>query len=102
MFKRIMLALTFTAAFGVAGIGFTSKAAAWRGYWGRPYRAYYGTYYAPRAYSYGPYAPYRYRSYYYGPRVYSPYYYGYPYGAYSYPDYYYYGPSSGISVSFGF
>jgi hypothetical protein len=104
MFKRIMLALTFAAAFGVAGIGFTNNANAHRYWgWGRPYRAYYGSY-APRAYYYGPYAPYSYRTSYYGPQFYSPYYYGYnPYGygyGYPYPSYGYYGP--GISVSFGF
>lgn len=92
MFKRIMLTLTFVAAFSAAGAGLTNIAEAWRG-WGRPHRAYY----APRAY-YGNYVPYRayYRPYY-APRLYRPYYTNY----YAYPDYYY-GPRSGVSVSFGF
>ena len=74
MFKRIMLTLTFAAAFGAAGLSLTDKADAHRGwyrpyaaYYGppayyTPYRAYYGGYYAPRAYySYG-YPGYFYRS----------------------------------------
>lgn len=99
MFKRIALALTFLAAFSMAGLNFATPAQAWRG-WGRPYRAYY--YGPPRAY-YGNYAPFRpyYRSYYYGPRFYRPYpYYGY-YGTYYAPGYYY-GPGPGFSVSVGF
>jgi hypothetical protein len=102
MFKRIMLALTFVAVFSTAGIGFAHKAEAWRswgGPWGRPYAGYY----APRTVYYGPAVPYRA---YYGPRYvrpyYSSYYGGYPvYSDYYYPGYYY-GPRSGVSVSFGF
>ncbi len=97
MFKRILLSLTFLAAFNLAGIGLTNSANAWRGWVGRPY----GAYYAPRYYSRG----YPYRSFY-GPRIYRPYYssyYAYPaYPVYPYPNYYYYGPGSGVSVSFGF
>ena len=101
MFKRIMLALTFVAVFSTAGIGFAHKAEAWRswgGPWGRPYAGYY----APRTVYYGPAVPYRA---YYGPRYVRPYYSTY-YGGYPvYSDYYpghYYGPRSGVSVSFGF
>lgn len=100
MFKRIMLALTFMAAFSSVGVGLTNEAHAWRS-WGRPYGAYY--YGPPRGYYSGGYAPYR--AYYaapypyYRPRVYA----AYPYDYYPYPDsYYYYGPRSGVSVSFGF
>jgi hypothetical protein len=96
MFRRILLALTFAAMFSSMGIGFATKAEAWRGDWGwgRPYRSYY---YRPRDAYYGPVVPYRA---YYGPRYVRPYatYYAYP----AYPDYGYYGPRSGVSVSFGF
>jgi hypothetical protein len=94
MFKRIMLTLSFLAAFGVAGIGASSSADArhWhhhRGYYYGPRVTYYGGYYRP------------YRTYYYGPRYYgNPGYYSNYY--YGYPDYYYYGPGSGVSFSIGF
>jgi hypothetical protein len=90
-----MLALTFMAAFGAAGIGVTNTAEAWRG-WGRPYRAYYG----PRAAYYAPVVPYR-RGFYGGRRIVRPYYYS-SYYAPAYPDYYYYGPGRGVTVSFGY
>jgi hypothetical protein len=94
MFKRIVLALTFAAAFGTAGLSLTNTVEArWWRWRTRPYAAYY--YGPPRAYYYNGYAPYRtYYSGYYGPRVYRPY--------YSYPGYYYYGPRSGVNVSVGF
>src|SRR5438045_1910629 len=98
MFRRIMLALTFLASFGVLGIGFTNKAEAWRSWgWGRPYGSYY---YGPRVSYYGPRVVVPYRAYY-APRYvrpYSTYYYGPDYSDYYYPDYY--GPRSGVSVSF--
>ncbi len=99
MFKRILLALAFMAAFSMVGIGFTNKADAWRGGWGRPYYGG-GYYYGPRAVYYGP-AVVPYRAYY-APPVVAPYYPG--YYAYPYPAYpsYYYGPPSGVSVSVGF
>ena len=60
MFKRILLTLTFIAAFSTVGIGLSNQAQAWRGgYYGRPY----GAYYAPRAVYYGP-AVVPYRAYY--------------------------------------
>ena len=83
MFKRIMLTLTFAAAFGAAGLSLTHKAEARWG-WNRPYVSYY---YGPRV-SYGYDVPYRtsyYRGYGYGPR---PYYNAY----YSDPGSYYYRP----------
>ena len=94
MFKRIMLTLTFAAAFGAAGLSLTDKADArwWRG--NRPYVSYY---YGPRA-NYGYDVPYRtsyYRGYgYYAPR---PYYYAY----YSDPGYYYYRPVPRVAVRVG-
>jgi hypothetical protein len=100
MVKRILLALTFIAAFSMVGLSLPNQAQAWRGgyYYGRPY----GAYYAPRAVYYGPtVVPYRA---YYAPRVVRPYYYpapvyyGNPYSGY--PDYYYGSP--GVSVSVGF
>ena len=97
MLKRIMLAMTFIATLGVVGIGVTENADAW-GRWRRPFVA---RYYGPPAY-YDSYVPYRtyYRGYY-GPQFYRPYYGGY-YGSYYGGPGYYYGPRSGISVSFGF
>jgi hypothetical protein len=98
MFKRIMLALTFVAAFSMAGFTLSNQAHAWRGgYYGRPYRAYYApapVYYAPAVVPYRAYyapvvRPYAYPA---------PVYYGYPYGAY--PGGYYYG-SPGLSISVG-
>ena len=93
MLKRFLLALTFVTAFSFVGVGMTDTAEAWRR-WGRPYVGYYG---APPVVYYRGYTPYRA---YYGPRIYRPY----PvyYGGYSDPGYYYYGPQSGVSVSFGF
>jgi hypothetical protein len=91
VFKRIMLTLTFAAAFGAAGLYLTDKAEArsWR--WNRPYVSYY---YGPRAY-YGYDVPYRtsYRAYY-APR---PYYYSY----YDDPGYYYYRPVPRVAVRVG-
>jgi len=79
--KRIMLTLTFAAAFGAAGLSLTDKADArwWRG--NRPYASYY---YGPRAY-YGYGVPYR--SYYGGYGYYAPRSYNYSY--YGDPDYSY-------------
>jgi hypothetical protein len=79
--KRIMLTLTFAAAFGAAGLALTDKADArwWR--WNRPYASYY---YGTRAY-YGYGVPYR--SYYGGYGYYTPRSYNYSY--YGDPDYYY-------------
>lgn len=94
MLRRLLLGLTFATAFTFAGVGVTDTAEAWRR-GGRPYVTYYSR--PPRAYYYGGYRPYR--SYYYGPRYYRPYYGRSYYGG---PDYYYYGPRSGVSVSFGF
>jgi hypothetical protein len=100
MFKRIVLTLTFVAAFNTIGIGLSNQAQAWRGGYygyGRPYAAYY----APRAYYYGPtVVPYRA---YYAPRVVRPYYPVY-YGAPAYPVYYdgYYAAPAGVSVSVGY
>jgi hypothetical protein len=99
MFKRIMITLTFIAAFGTLAIGVSIPAQAWRGgYYGRPY----GAFYAPRAVYYGPPAvPYRA---YYGPRIVQPSYYPVYYAPPSYPVYYngYYGAPAGVSVSFGY
>jgi hypothetical protein len=97
MIKRILLTLTFIAAFSAAGIGLSNKAQAWRGYYGRPY----GAYYAPRAVYYGP-AVVPYRAYY-GPQVVQPYYPVY-YAPPAYPVYYnnYYAPPAGVSVSVGY
>ena len=97
MFNRILLTLTFIAAFSTIGIGLSNQAQAWRGgYYGRPY----GAYYAPRAVYYGP-AVVPYRAYY-GPRIVQPYYPVY-YAPPAYPVYYnnYYAPPAGVSVSFG-
>ena len=97
MFKRILLALTFVAALGVAGLGMSNSADA---YGGCHRSSYYGG-------GYGGYAPYGYG--YGGPR-HSMYYgggYGGGYGGYhGYPSRGYYGHRghghSGISFSFGF
>ena len=93
MLKRIMLTLTFVAAFSAAGAGLTNTAEAWRG-WGRPYRAYYAPAHitATTRRTVPTIARITRR------RVYRPYYTNY----YAYPDYYYYGPPAGVSVSFGF
>jgi hypothetical protein len=93
MIRRILLAITFVAALGAAGLATPDTADAWR--WRG--RGYYGSYYGgpPRAYYYGYGRPYRaYYPGYYSPRVYRPYYYGYP-G-------YYYGPRSRVAFSIGF
>jgi hypothetical protein len=99
MFKRILLTLTFIAAFSAVGIGVSNQAQAWRGgyYYGRPY----GAYYAPSAYYYGPAVvgpvavPYRA---YYAPRYIRPYYY---YATPAYPVYYngYYPGAGDVNVS---
>jgi hypothetical protein len=90
--KRIMLTLTFAAAFGAAGLCLTDKAEAWRGRWNRPYVSSY--YYGPRAY-YGYGVPYR-TNYdgYYAPQSY---YYSY----YDDPGYYYYRPVPRVAVRVG-
>jgi hypothetical protein len=91
MFKRIMLTLSFAAAFGAAGLCLTDKAEArwWR--WNRPYVSYY---YGQRA-DYGYDVPYR-RSYYrgyYAPRSYDNAYYG--------DSGYYYRPVPRVAVRVG-
>jgi hypothetical protein len=93
MLRRLLLGLTFLAAFTTVGVGITDSAEAWRRWGGRPYVTYYSG--PPRSYYYNSYRPYRT---YYGPRYYRPYYRSYYYGR---PGYYY-GPRSGVSVSFGF
>jgi hypothetical protein len=104
MFKRIMLSLTFLAAFSLVGVGLTNEADARRGwggsqvrYYAPPRDYYYHRSHTPYRSYYRSYTPYRsyYRSYY-APRYYRGYspYYGYPQ--------YYYGPRRGVSVSFGF
>jgi hypothetical protein len=93
MFKRILLALTFVAAFSAVGVGVTDNAEARRG-WGRPYVNYY--YGPPRTVYYREYAPYRtyYRSYY-RPRYYDRYYDDYYYGDY------YRGPRGRVAFRIG-
>ncbi len=87
MFRRIMLAITFVAALGAAGLATPNTADAWRGN-----RGYYsGYYYGPRVYGgyVGPYRTYYPGGYvrrYYAPRYYAPYYGPYYYGE---PGYYY-------------
>jgi hypothetical protein len=97
MLRHLLIGLTFVTAFTFAGVGVSNTAEAWRG-WGRPYVAYYGG--PPRSYYYRGYAPgyAPYRTYYSGPRYYRPYNRGYYYAE---PGYYY-GPRSGVSVSYGF
>jgi hypothetical protein len=98
VFKRIMLTLTFAAAFGAAGLCLTDNVEArrWRG------ASYYSYYYGPygaRVYdNYG--GPYRtyYRGYY---GAYSSSYYDYPYSYYGYPSYYDYRPEPRVSVQVG-
>jgi hypothetical protein len=91
MSKRIMLALSFVAALGAAGLCLTDKAEARWWYGGRPYVSYY---YGPRAY-YGYGVPYRtyYRGYY-APRSYY-------YDPYAYGDYSYYRPVPRVAVRVG-
>jgi hypothetical protein len=94
MFRRILLAITFIAALGAAGLATPNTADAWR--WGRGYYAGYGGYYyGPRVYG-GYVVPYR--TYYpggyvvrrsYVPRYYAPYYGPSYYGG---PGYYYGSP----------
>lgn len=92
MCRRILLGLTFLAAFTTIGVGIPNSAEAWRrGGWGRPYVGHY--YGSPRSYYYN-YVPYRT---YYGPPVYRPYYGSYYYGG---PGYYYYGPRARVTVGF--
>ena len=84
MFKRLMLGLTFVAAFGLVGVGTPDTSEA-RRYWRRPMVV---RYYAPPPVVYRSYRPY------YGPRYYGPPRY------YGYRDYYY-GPRGRVSFSFG-
>lgn len=99
MVKKIVLAVTFVAAFSAAGLSYTTPAHAWRA-WGAPGVAYYGgPYVAPRTAYYAPY-----NTYYNGPvvggpvvvapRPYRPY-----RTYYAGPDYYY---SPGVSYSYGY
>jgi hypothetical protein len=90
--KRIMLTLSFAAAFGAAGLCLTDKAEARWG-WNRPYASYY---YGPRAY-YGYDVPYR-TSYYRGYGYYAPQPYNYSY--YDDPGYYY-RPAPRVAVRVG-
>jgi hypothetical protein len=97
MSKRFMLALAFAAAFSLVGFSLSNEAQAWRGYYGRPYRAYYApapVYYAPTVVPYRAYYPAAVVRPYYP----APVYYSYPYPGY--PGGYYYG-SPGVSVSVG-
>jgi hypothetical protein len=91
MFKRIMLTLSFVAAFSAAGLCLTNQAEARWYRWGRPYVSYY---YAPRPY-YGYDTPYRtyYRGYY-APRSYY-------YNPYAYGNYNYYRPVPRVAVQVG-
>ena len=92
MFKRMLLALTFVAALGAAGVGTSSKAMAHGcGYGGYGYRAaYYPTY--ASYYSYG-YAP---RVAYYPPRYGYPVYYG------GFDGGHHHRHHSGLTFTFGF
>ncbi len=94
MFKRIILPLTFAAAFSAAGLCLTNNADA---RWGRGYRPY-ASYYGPRAaYGYGYGVPYRsyYRGYgYYGPGAYN-------YSCYGGTGNYYYRPVARVAVQVG-
>lgn len=94
MVKRVLLALTFVAALGVAGLGITNTAEAYGGCH-RGGGGYYGAYYGRPApyYGYGPRVVRR--SYYYG----APAYYGPGPGYISYGRY---GRHSGFSISLGF
>lgn len=71
MFRRILLAISFVAALGVAGFGVAGKADA-HGWRHGGYGGYYGAYYGG---GYG-YYPYMVRSSYYPPAYYGPVYYG--------------------------
>ena len=102
MVKKIVLAVTFVAAFSAVGLSYTKSAQAWRD-WGRPNAVYYGggAYVAPRAAYYA--APYE--TYYGGPvvagpvavapRAYRPY-----RAYYAAPEGYYYGPSTAYSYGY--
>jgi hypothetical protein len=94
MFRRLLLAISFVAALGVAGFVATDSADAHgRGRYhgghghGRPYGAYYGG-------GYGHY-PHVYRASYYPPTYYGPVYYG-GYGGHHHCH------DGGLSISFGF
>jgi len=93
MLKRIMLTLSFAAAFGAAGLCLTDKVEARWG-WNRPYVS---SPYGPSAY-YGYDVPYR-NSYYreHGYYAARPYYNAY----YSDPGYYYYRPVPRVAVRVG-
>ena len=98
MFKRIILTLTFAAAFGAAGLSLADKADAQWG-WNRSYVSYY---YGPRVY-YGYDVPYRtsyYSGYdgYYAPRYIAPRRY---YNAYYGDPGYYYRPLPRVAVRVG-
>ena len=91
MLRRIVLAITFVAALGVAGLGMSKSADAWggchRGYGGGYYSGYHSGYY-PHVYrsSYWPR-----HSTFYGPPVY--------YGGYGHYGHY---GHDGVSLSIGF
>ena len=89
MFRRMLLAISFVAALGVAGFVATDSADAHGNRHGR-HRAYYGNYYGG---GYG-YYPHVYRSSYYPPTYYGPVYYG-GYGGHCHDH-------GGVSISFGF
>ena len=96
MVKKIVLAVTFVAAFSAVGFSYPSSAQAWRG-WGRP--VYYGdAYVAPRTAYYA--APYD--TYYGGPVVAAPVVVApRPYRAYyAAPSGYYYGPTTAYSYGY--
>jgi hypothetical protein len=98
MFRRIMLAITFVAALGAAGLATPNTAEARR--WDRG--GYYsGYYYGPRVYGgyVGPYRTYYPGGYvrrYYRPRIYDPYYAPY-YGPYYRAPGYYYRPAPRVA-----
>jgi hypothetical protein len=96
VFKRIMLTLSFVAAFSAAGLCLTEHAGA---RWWRSNEPYVSYYHGPSAY-YGYDVPYRRydRGYYYAPR---PYYDGYYDSYYGNSDYYYYRPEPRVSVRVG-
>ena len=92
MIRRMLLAISFVAALGVAGFVATDSAEAhgrgrYYGAYGRPYATYYGG-------GYG-YYPHVYRSSYYPPTYYGPVYYG-GYGGHHHCH------DGGLSISFGF
>lgn len=103
MLRRVLLAITFVAALGAAGLATPKSADAWR--WNNRYDS--GYYYGgPRVYApYQTYYPGGYGSYYYGPRAYyGPRYYGPSYGGYGYRyggPRYYYGPAPRVALRVG-